>query len=395
MNIINKIIRKLFTQQSEIKKYRNLGVKIGSNCNFYSVFIDRCFSHLITIGNNVTITHSTLIAHDASTKRPLGYSKVGKITIGDDVFIGHGSIILGNTSIGNKVIIGAGSVVCKNIPENSVACGNPIRIICTYDEYIKKNKGEQSTAAYENFGFNGKLPQYFENETYKEILCARDFFLNRFSKISSEEAMVFSAFLHVLHGNRPYALSRHSHPLTPYAPTGEFEYKSVIEKIVQKVDANYKKLGQTEVTQGFAIYGDYKDLETKDIVADFIICSPPFADSIRFYMQNWMRLWLCGWEPGDYKEADAKFLDKAQKKNFDLYYSFFEMCHNVLNENGKVILHLGRTESVNMGIELSKRAEPWFDTVYLAGEDVSKIEKYGIKDKGATVEHQYLFLQKK
>jgi hypothetical protein len=198
-----------------------------------------------------------------------------------------------------------------------------------------------------------------------------------------------------LHGNRPYALSRHSHPLTPYAPTGEFEYKSVIEKIVQKVDANYKKLGQTEVTQGFAIYGDYKDLETKDIVADFIICSPPFADSIRFYMQNWMRLWLCGWEPGDYKEADAKFLDKAQKKNFDLYYSFFEMCHNVLNENGKVILHLGRTESVNMGIELSKRAEPWFDTVYLAGEDVSKIEKYGIKDKGATVEHQYLFLQKK
>jgi hypothetical protein len=48
-----------------------------------------------------------------------------------------------------------------------------------------------------------------------------------------------------------------------------------------------------------------------------------------------------------------------------------------------------------MGIELSKRAEPWFDTVYLAGEDVSKIEKYGIKDKGATVEHQYLFLQKK
>lgn len=54
--------------------------------------------------------------------------------------------------------------------------------------------------------------------------------------------MVFSAFLHVLHGNRPYALSRHSHSLTPYAPTGEFEYKRVIEKIVQKVNANYAKL---------------------------------------------------------------------------------------------------------------------------------------------------------
>lgn len=48
MNIINKIIRKLFTQQSEIKKYRNLGVKIGSNCNFYSVFIDRCFIAILS-----------------------------------------------------------------------------------------------------------------------------------------------------------------------------------------------------------------------------------------------------------------------------------------------------------------------------------------------------------
>ena len=48
-----------------------------------------------------------------------------------------------------------------------------------------------------------------------------------------------------------------------------------------------------------------------------------------------------------------------------------------------------------MGVELSKRAEPWFNIIYLAGEDVSALEKYGIKDKGVTVEHQYLFLQKK
>ena len=112
-------------------------------------------------------------------------------------------------------------------------------------------------------------------------------------------------------------------------------------------------------------------------------------------MQNWMRLWLCGWEPKDYKEADDKFLDKTQEKNFDLYYSFFEVCHNVLNDNGKVILHLGKTKAIDMGVELSKRAGSWFDIVYLAGEDVSAIEKHGIKDKGVTVEHQYLFLQKK
>ena len=270
-----------------------------------------------------------------------------------------------------------------------------VEVIGQLADYIETNKSKRSVTEYEDFGFNGKLPQYFECGTYKEILCARDFFLDRLPRISTEEAMVFSALLHVLHGNRPYALSRRSHPLTPYAPTGDFEYKSVIDKIVQKVNANYAKFEQSEVTQGRAIYGDYRDLANKDIKADFIICSPPFADSIRFYMQNWMRLWLCGWEPKDYKEADEKFLDKSQEKNFDLYYNFFEMCYNVLNENGKVILHLGKTKNIDMGLELSKRAEPWFDIVYLAGEDVSAIEKHGIKDKGVTIEHQYLFLQKK
>jgi hypothetical protein len=268
-------------------------------------------------------------------------------------------------------------------------------VIHQLDEYITHNKSRHFTNEYENFGFNGNLPQYFESETYKEILCARTFFLERLQTISSEEAMVFSALLHVLHGNRPYALSRHSHPLTPYAPTGEYEYKSVIEKVTQKIRANYKKLDYENIEQGRAIYGDYKDLLLQDIKADCIICSPPFADSIRFYMQNWMRLWLCGWEPEDYKQADEKFLDKSQEKNFDLYYSFFEMCDKVLRDKGKVILHLGKTKTVNMGKELSKRAEKWFDIVYLAGEDVSAIEKHGIKDKGITVEHQYLFLQKK
>lgn len=269
------------------------------------------------------------------------------------------------------------------------------KVIRQLDEYIVHNKNSRSVKEYESFGFNGELPQYFDCETYKEILCARTFFLERLHSISAEEAMVFSALLHVLHGNRPYALSRRSHPLTPYAPTGEYVYKSVMEKITQKINASYTKFEWGDEAQGRAVYGDYRNLASKNIRADCIICSPPFADSLKFYMQNWMRLWLCGWEPEDYKAADEKFLDKSQEKNFDIYYSFFEMCSIVLHNGGKVILHLGKSKTVDMGNELSKRAEPWFDVVYLAGEDVSKIEKYGIKDKGVTIEHQYLFLQKK
>ena len=112
-------------------------------------------------------------------------------------------------------------------------------------------------------------------------------------------------------------------------------------------------------------------------------------------MQNWMRLWLCGWEPDDYKNADAVFLDQKQKKDFDIYKSFFEMCHKVLKKNGKVILHLGKTDKIDMAHELALRADMLFDVVYSADEDVQEVEKHGIKDKGATIAHQFLFLQKK
>ena len=48
-----------------------------------------------------------------------------------------------------------------------------------------------------------------------------------------------------------------------------------------------------------------------------------------------------------------------------------------------------------MAEELSKRATPYFAEVYRGTENVQEIEKHGIKDKGSTVEHQYLFLMKK
>ena len=248
---------------------------------------------------------------------------------------------------------------------------------------------------YENFGFNGKLPTYFHEDTFKEILCAREYFVPRIKLVTAAEAMVFSCLLHVLHGNRPYALSRNSHPLTPYAPTGAFIYKNVVKHIKDKLDLSYTKGTFNSYRRGQSILGDFNRLSEKGITADAVICSPPFADSIKFYMQNWMRLWLCGWEIEDYNNAEDVFIDQKQKKNFDIYESFFAMCHDVLKPDGKVMLHLGKTGKVDMAEELSKRATPFFYEVYRGSENVQEIEKHGIKDKGATVEHQYLFLLKK
>lgn len=263
------------------------------------------------------------------------------------------------------------------------------------NDYIKSNATRYTieNAPYKKFGYNGNLIDYFHEDTFMEILLSRDFFIDRLKNLTPSEAVVFSSLLHVLHGNRPYALSRRSHPLTPYAPSGDYIYKNVITHILNKINIVYKAIDSPMYVQGKTYWGSYEVL--KDIQADIIITSPPFANSIRFYMQNWMRLWFCGWEPEDFKLADTRFIDNAQNSNFDIYLDFFESCSKLLKENGKVILHLGKTQKVDMAKELSIRASNFFDIIYQGNEIVSGNEKHGIKDKGTTIEHQFLFLAKK
>lgn len=51
------------------------------------------------------------------------------VTIGNDVWIGGGTIIISGVTIGNNVVIGAGSVVAKSIPDNVIAYGNPCKVV--------------------------------------------------------------------------------------------------------------------------------------------------------------------------------------------------------------------------------------------------------------------------
>ena len=54
--------------------------------------------------------------------------------IGDNVYIAANATVIGGVNIGNNVIIGAGSVVVNDIPDNSVAVGNPARVIRPINE---------------------------------------------------------------------------------------------------------------------------------------------------------------------------------------------------------------------------------------------------------------------
>ncbi len=125
-----------------IEDFRKRGVKIGEGCALVECRIDYGHGYLIEIGDNVGMSFVTFLAHDASVKfleGALTHSKIGRIKVGNNVFVGYGSIILPGTTIGNNVLIGAGSVVKGNIPDNSVMTGNPLQYLCSTDEYMARN----------------------------------------------------------------------------------------------------------------------------------------------------------------------------------------------------------------------------------------------------------------
>ena len=112
---------------------RWFGVKIGKGCLIYSKYFST-EPYLIEIGNHVVIANGTrLLTHDGSVwlfrnKYP-GMDIFGKIIIGDNTCVGLNCIIMPNTTIGANCVIGAGSVVRGIIPEGSVVCGNPAKVI--------------------------------------------------------------------------------------------------------------------------------------------------------------------------------------------------------------------------------------------------------------------------
>ena len=133
--IRNFLGRKLGVPCEDVNDLKKRGIKVGENVDIINSRID----NYTEIGNNVTITTATVLTHDGSTYKFLGKSKIGKVVIGNDVFIGLGSIILPGSIIGNKVIVGAGSVVSGKVEDNSVIVGNPAK------KYVRLMSISQST----------------------------------------------------------------------------------------------------------------------------------------------------------------------------------------------------------------------------------------------------------
>jgi hypothetical protein len=263
--------------------------------------------------------------------------------------------------------------------------------------YIAGDRGPQPDLLEEqhaHFGLNGQIDEYFNEATLREILRARKFFIDRLPRISSAEAVVFSALLHVLHGNRPYALSRRSHPVTPFKPTGPSEYRSVIGRLQRRLDRVLPVLSDLP-SSGRSYQCGYTDLPLLAGSVDAVITSPPFSESLRFFSSNWMRLWLCGWSPEDFRQRPNEFLERHQATDFDgAYRVFLREMARLLRPGGLLIMHLGETRQTDMAARIDALVAPPFETLFVGRESVGDTESHGLTDKGATRAHGFLFCRR-
>ena len=122
----------------------------GDNLNNYIQANNRIF-----FGSNVELGPGVaVISSNHNTENFRKHVKAKPIIIGNNVWVGANSTILPEVCIGNNVIIGANSVVTSNIPDNSIAVGNPCRVIKSKRAYMED---------FSDFVFNKKIPEKFRD----------------------------------------------------------------------------------------------------------------------------------------------------------------------------------------------------------------------------------------
>ena len=266
-------------------------------------------------------------------------------------------------------------------------------VIRTLEDFIACHSvTEVELTEVNNLGFNGKIAEYYESQTLSEIILARRFFQVHPPQ-TPDEQFVLASLLHILHGNRPYALSRRSHPLTPYKPTGPFEYRPLIGRLLAKVQRSLEEDLPVDFRKGKIFLQDAtKWWPTEIDQLDAVITSPPFFDSTRFYLANWLRLWFSGWSVNDFETSPSVFVDEQQKSSFEVYIPVLRQAKERLKSNGVFVLHLGKSVKCDMAAHLRQLGKRWFRSADLFDESVAHCESHGIRDKGTVTSHQYLVL---
>lgn len=152
--------------EQNLDKLVKRGLVVGKDFNrMGGVIIDPSHCWHIKIGDHVTMAPRVhILAHDASTKLFLNYTRVANVSIGDNVFIGASTIVLPGVTIGNNVVIGAGSVVSSDIPDGSVAVGVPAKVIKSIEEFKKAERDKMVGDCVFDGSYTVRNPHFGEQE---------------------------------------------------------------------------------------------------------------------------------------------------------------------------------------------------------------------------------------
>lgn len=122
-----------------------LRMEVGEQASFaLMVMLDVMFPEKISVGKNTVIGYNTtILAHEYLIKE----YRLGDVKIGNEVLIGANSTILPGVVIGDGAIISAGTLVHKDVPAGAFVGGNPMQVIYTKEELVKR---EEVVAASEN-----------------------------------------------------------------------------------------------------------------------------------------------------------------------------------------------------------------------------------------------------
>lgn len=142
VKIVSKLRREKH-KESIIQFFKNQGITIGEGANICCNIVTS-EAHLIEIGRGTTISVNVeFITHDNSISKviPDTTDLFGKITIGNNCFIGESSIIMYGVTLADNIIVAAGSVVTRSFDESNIIIGgNPARKISTWDNFARKNE---------------------------------------------------------------------------------------------------------------------------------------------------------------------------------------------------------------------------------------------------------------
>lgn len=166
-----KIYVKLFgvdgEEYAQLIKGHKLFFAMGEHCSIIpGTYLGD--AKYIRLGNNVRLANCLLLTHDGVINMlrrayNLNLDAVGKICIGNNVFIGHSAIVLRNCTIGDNCVVAAGAVVTKDVPANSVVGGVPAKVLCSTDDLAERFRQESITMPWSaiiehrNSGFDASL----------------------------------------------------------------------------------------------------------------------------------------------------------------------------------------------------------------------------------------------